>query len=116
MGSEHSSQQGKAVRSGLRRGKSVPEYRVEEENKNRGEGNTGTISPEPSVCSDSDLPYISYTVNRPIGGETLFLLILNAFWIDVQQFFVHRFPQKETFSETFQRERKFQFWIIEKIE
>lgn len=69
MGSEQSSQQGKAVRSGLRRGKSVPEYRAEERNKNDEEiSNPGTISPEPSVCSDSDLPYISYTVNRPIGG------------------------------------------------
>lgn len=32
------------------------------------EGRPGSISPGPSVCSDSDLPYISYTVNRPIGG------------------------------------------------
>lgn len=31
-------------------------------------GRPGSISPGPSVCSDSDLPYISYTVNRPIGG------------------------------------------------
>lgn len=29
----------------------------------------GSISPGPSVCSDTDLPYISYTVNRPIGGK-----------------------------------------------
>lgn len=28
-------------------------------------------SPGLSVCSDSDLPYISYTVNRPIGGGFL---------------------------------------------
>lgn len=34
-----------------------------------GEGRPGSISPGPSVCSDSDLPYISYTVNRPIGGN-----------------------------------------------
>jgi hypothetical protein len=73
MGSEQSSQQGKAVRSGLRRGKSVPEYRAEEKSQNEGEENTGTVSPEPSVCSDSDLPYISYTVNRPIGGIWRFL-------------------------------------------
>lgn len=32
------------------------------------DGRPGSISPGPSVCSDIDLPYISYTVNRPIGG------------------------------------------------
>lgn len=31
----------------------------------------GSISPGPSVCSDTDLPYISYTVNRPIGGKRI---------------------------------------------
>lgn len=31
----------------------------------------GSTSPGPSVCSDTDLPYISYTVNRPIGGEKI---------------------------------------------
>lgn len=70
MGSEQSSQQGKSVRAGLRRGKSVPNYRPEnEKNDDEDDLTTGTISPEPSVCSDSDLPYISYTVNRPIGGN-----------------------------------------------
>ncbi|XP_017777389.1 PREDICTED: loss of heterozygosity 12 chromosomal region 1 protein homolog isoform X2 [Nicrophorus vespilloides] len=29
----------------------------------------GSTSPGPSVCSDIDLPYISYTVNRPIGDS-----------------------------------------------
>nr|XP_022904056.1 BLOC-1-related complex subunit 5 [Onthophagus taurus] len=29
----------------------------------------GSTSPGPSICSDSDLPYISYTVNRPIGDS-----------------------------------------------
>lgn len=33
------------------------------------DGRPGSISPGPSVCSDSDLPYISYTVNRPIGDS-----------------------------------------------
>jgi hypothetical protein len=32
-------------------------------------GRPGSISPGPSVCSDTDLPYISYTVNRPIGDS-----------------------------------------------
>jgi len=31
----------------------------------------GNTSPGPSICSDSDLPYISYTVNRPIGGKSI---------------------------------------------
>lgn len=38
-------------------------------------GRPGSISPGPSVCSDIDLPYISYTVNRPIGGIVLFFNI-----------------------------------------
>lgn len=71
MGAEQSSEQGKAVRKGLRRGKSVPEYHVEANVANDEEDETGTNSPEPSVCSDSELPYISYTVNRPIGGMIL---------------------------------------------
>ncbi|XP_042875581.1 uncharacterized protein LOC122255516 [Penaeus japonicus] len=28
-----------------------------------------STSPRPSICSDSDLPYIPYTVNRPIGDS-----------------------------------------------
>lgn len=69
MGSEQSNQ-GKSVRAGLRRGKSVPEYRADVDlpDEEEEDENIGTNSPEPSVCSDSDLPYISYTVNRPIGG------------------------------------------------
>lgn len=38
-------------------------------------GRPGSISPGPSVCSDSDLPYISYTVNRPIGGAYCLLFV-----------------------------------------
>lgn len=30
----------------------------------------GSTSPGPSICSDSDLPYIPYTVNRPIGADS----------------------------------------------
>lgn len=33
------------------------------------EERSGSTSPGPSICSDSDLPYISYTVNRPIGDS-----------------------------------------------
>lgn len=69
MGSEQSSQGNgqfgqKPVRSQLRRGKSVPNRdRVPDETPPR------CTSPGPSICSDSDLPYISYTVNRPIGDS-----------------------------------------------
>ena len=37
---------------------------------------TGNISPplsigrQESVCSDSEVPYVSYTVNKPIGGDS----------------------------------------------
>ena len=32
----------------------------------------GRSSPHPSLCSsDADVPYISYTVNRPIGGKNM---------------------------------------------
>ncbi|XP_012224299.1 BLOC-1-related complex subunit 5 [Linepithema humile] len=71
MGSEQSSQSGgQGANSGrsrtnqLRRGKSVPSReRVPEDTPPR------CISPGASICSDSDLPYISYTVNRPIGDS-----------------------------------------------
>lgn len=41
-------------------------YDASEANEN---GRPGSTSPGPSICSDMDLPYISYTVNRPIGGK-----------------------------------------------
>ncbi|XP_043280541.1 BLOC-1-related complex subunit 5 [Venturia canescens] len=72
MGSEQSSQaaggqgaEGNRSRTAqLRRGKSVPNReRLPEDTPPR------CISPGPSICSDSDLPYISYTVNRPIGDS-----------------------------------------------
>lgn len=71
MGSEQSSQGGTHSASAnrtrnipLRRGKSVPNReRVPEDTPPR------CTSPGASICSDSDLPYISYTVNRPIGDS-----------------------------------------------
>lgn len=69
MGSEQSTHQGSLVRTGLRRGKSVPEYKIGSDQDTSPKDET--VSPEPSVCSDSELPYISYTVNRPIGGNIL---------------------------------------------
>lgn len=73
MGSEQSSQSGNQNASGsrtrttqLRRGKSVPNRdRVPEDEVS----SPRCISPGASICSDSDLPYISYTVNRPIGDS-----------------------------------------------
>ncbi|XP_015590662.1 BLOC-1-related complex subunit 5 [Cephus cinctus] len=72
MGSEQSSQGagahsadgGRTRTVHLRRGKSVP-------NRERLPDDTPPrcTSPGPSICSDSDLPYISYTVNRPIGDS-----------------------------------------------
>ncbi|XP_018305950.1 loss of heterozygosity 12 chromosomal region 1 protein homolog [Mycetomoellerius zeteki] len=71
MGSELSSQNSnqnanneKTRTSQLRRGKSVPNReRMPEDTPPR------CTSPGASICSDSDLPYISYTVNRPIGDS-----------------------------------------------
>ncbi|XP_011165270.1 BLOC-1-related complex subunit 5 [Solenopsis invicta] len=71
MGSEQSSQSsnqnannGKTRTNQLRRGKSVPNReRMPEDTPPR------CTSPGASICSDSDLPYISYTVNRPIGDS-----------------------------------------------
>ncbi|KAF7996890.1 hypothetical protein HCN44_002536 [Aphidius gifuensis] len=68
MGSEQSSQNSNnqnTSRTGqLRRGKSVPNREsIPNDTPPR------STSPGPSVCSDSDLPYISYTVNQPIGDS-----------------------------------------------
>lgn len=71
MGSEHSSQSvegqasdGRAKSGPLRRGKSVPNREsIPDDTPPR------CVSPGPSICSDSDIPYISYTVNRPIGDS-----------------------------------------------
>lgn len=77
MGSELSSQRNgrnkvsKSHLAGhLRKGKKVSQPSPEENECSR----NGSTSPGPSVCSDSDLPYISYTVNRPIGGNIIFHL------------------------------------------
>lgn len=91
MGSEQSSQPNQASqarsRTGqLRRGKSVPEQKRSDQ-ENLDGSRPGSISPGPSICSDSDLPYISYTVNRPIGGKFLLraslqlITVLNVIFI-----------------------------------
>lgn len=72
MGSEQSTetapQKGKGSRIGqLKRGKSVPEQNRQEQEVEV--SRPGSCSPGLSVCSDSELPYISYTVNRPIGDS-----------------------------------------------
>ncbi|CAH1402719.1 unnamed protein product [Nezara viridula] len=72
MGSEQSTeaapQKSKGSRIGqLKRGKSVPEQNRQEQEIET--SRPGSCSPGLSVCSDSELPYISYTVNRPIGDS-----------------------------------------------
>lgn len=76
MGSEHSS-----LQSGPPRRSSLNQPDAKQVNLRRQytianskdavqspEPRPGSISPGPSVCGDIDLPYISYTVNQPIGG------------------------------------------------
>lgn len=55
----------------LRRGKSLVERSeiTGEDQDDSPDSRPGNTSPGPSICSDSDLPYISYTVSRPIGGK-----------------------------------------------
>lgn len=43
------------------------------------------VSPPMSVCSDSDLPYISYT-NNPIGGRNIFLARIEHFRVFLSLF------------------------------
>ncbi|XP_046384367.1 BLOC-1-related complex subunit 5 [Ischnura elegans] len=81
MGSEQSSQQqhiGRQQRINQQRNTALGRSRSRDAESREDEGPTGSgsefarpgsISPGPSICSDSDLPYISYTVNRPIGDS-----------------------------------------------
>lgn len=80
MGSEQSSQSGggggsTGKNTKLKRGKSVPESswpRGSSQDSGQHGGSraaSANTSPGHSVCSDVDLPYVSYTVNRPIGGK-----------------------------------------------
>lgn len=85
MGSEHSahaSQQlthrqaslsGNTVRqaSNIRRQHTIANPGGPDISENNEIGRPGSTSPGPSVCGDVDLPYISYTVNRPIGGSLI---------------------------------------------
>ncbi|XP_050436986.1 BLOC-1-related complex subunit 5 [Adelges cooleyi] len=77
MGSEQSSQSNasengsKSKNVKLKRGKSVPESswpRNSQDGQQSKAASTNT-SPGHSVCSDNDLPYVSYTINRPIGDS-----------------------------------------------
>ncbi|XP_031331645.1 BLOC-1-related complex subunit 5 [Photinus pyralis] len=78
MGSEHSSHGQLPRRQATLSGNSVRQsgnFRRQHTIANPGgemldhEPRPGSTSPGPSVCSDIDLPYISYTVNRPIGDS-----------------------------------------------
>ncbi|XP_059482638.1 BLOC-1-related complex subunit 5 [Neocloeon triangulifer] len=67
MGNEHSNQQpgqparSKSLTRAGSKGPVGPESDLQDDIR--------SASPGPSVCSDSELPYISYTVNRPIGDS-----------------------------------------------
>lgn len=77
MGSEHSSHLG--TQDPSKKGPIKSNFRRQHTIANPGSStadlplecgeNGRSISPGPSVCSDTDLPYISYTVNRPIGDS-----------------------------------------------
>ncbi|RZC42448.1 loss of heterozygosity 12 chromosomal region 1 protein [Asbolus verrucosus] len=79
MGSEHSAHLHGSHRQGSLNSKQSSNIRRQHTIANPGgggehpefgeNGRPGSISPGPSVCSDTDLPYISYTVNRPIGDS-----------------------------------------------
>ncbi|KAJ8966784.1 hypothetical protein NQ317_006429 [Molorchus minor] len=83
MGSEHSTQPGTHNSRSAQRQASLNKEGIRQLNIRRqhtianssgsdltdNENRPGSISPGPSVCSDIDLPYISYTVNRPIGDS-----------------------------------------------
>lgn len=55
---------------------------------------SGRSSPHPSVCSsDADVPYVSYTVNKPIGGLLVFLYTSTIKSINNCFFTFYRFPE-----------------------
>lgn len=97
MGSEHSSQTGAhAQRQGsFNKSGGVKQTNIRRQHTianpggteiiNSENGRPGSISPGPSVCSDIDLPYISYTVNRPIGGTILGEFKINIFIYNIYQ-------------------------------
>ncbi|CAL8116020.1 unnamed protein product [Orchesella dallaii] len=68
MGSDQSSQQGQS-----RRRAKNPKRSQSAGNDSDSSGRKifgGSSSPRPSVCSDSDIPYISYATTRPISEDT----------------------------------------------
>jgi len=76
MGIEQSSYQSPQPRTGStvsESGGAIPR------SKPRQDANeSGRSSPHPSVCSsDADVPYVSYTVNKPIGGTLFSFYTLN---------------------------------------
>lgn len=65
-------QRGNTIATPSRIGQSTDSQSVNSPSESR------PVSPPMSVCSDSDLPYISYT-DKPIGGELFSILLLAAF-------------------------------------
>lgn len=89
MGSEHSSFSNNPQRQGslntdsqgkqmgaIKRQHTIANPGSSQDNLEENGENFRSISPGPSVCSDVDLPYISYTVNRPIGGNTYIVVVI----------------------------------------
>jgi hypothetical protein len=74
MGIEQSSYQSPQPRSSstasTESGGAIPRSKPRQDSSNQQAANeSGRSSPHPSVCSsDADVPYVSYTVNKPIGG------------------------------------------------
>ncbi|XP_050678173.1 BLOC-1-related complex subunit 5 [Leptidea sinapis] len=69
MGSEQSVQPRRQTQRAppVRRGHTIAGTNFAESRRN--ETRSGNNSPGASMCSDSELPYISYTVDRPIGDS-----------------------------------------------
>jgi hypothetical protein len=65
MGSDQSSQGGKSKKG--KNPKRSHSAGTEKGNEFRRNKSYSSSSPRPSICSDSDIPYVSYTTTRPIS-------------------------------------------------
>ncbi|CAG4949398.1 unnamed protein product [Parnassius apollo] len=55
----------------VRRGHTIAVSNLPDSYRSNEPTTSGNNSPGASICSDSELPYISYTVNRPIGDSPI---------------------------------------------
>ena len=71
MGSDQSSQHGQSRLRGKNPKRSQSAGNNSNSGGHRDDRVVGNTSPRPSICSDSDIPYISYATARPISeGES----------------------------------------------